>query len=171
MSSRFLTLLTTICAASIVITTIGPKAPPRLVWNVSESVPIGLYRVRPSSKLTVTNLVVLQPPEPLATFLTDGGYLPRGVPLIKRILALPGQTVCRNTLAIVVDGIEMGAARERDRRGRALPTWQGCRLLARGEVFIMNWHEPASLDGRYFGPIPVTAIVGRAHPLWTFEEE
>ena len=39
----------------------------------------------------VTTLVVAMPPEPLATFLADGGYLPRGVPLIKRILALPGQ--------------------------------------------------------------------------------
>jgi conjugative transfer signal peptidase TraF len=171
MRARLPTLITMFGAAAIVMLTLGPKPAPSLVWNASESVPIGLYRVRPSGKLTVTNLVVLQPPEPLATFLADGGYLPRGVPLIKRILALPAQTVCRNALAILVDGIEMGAARERDRRGRALPSWQGCRLLARGEVFIMNWHEPASLDGRYFGPIPVTAIVGRAHPLWTFEEE
>jgi type IV secretory pathway protease TraF len=30
----------------------------------------------------------------------------------------------------------------------------------------MNRDEAASLDGRYFGPIPVTAIVGRALPLW-----
>jgi conjugative transfer signal peptidase TraF len=171
MRGRLPTLITMFGAAAIVMLTLGPKPAPSLVWNASESVPIGLYRVRPSGKLTVTNLVVVQPPEPLATFLADGGYLPRGVPLIKRILALPGQTVCRTALAIVVDGIEMGAARERDRRGRTLPTWQGCRLLARGEVFIMNWDEPVSLDGRYFGPIPVTAIVGRAHPLWTFEEE
>src|SRR5947208_12107563 len=105
MSARLITFITMICAAAVVIATMGPKPAPSLVWNASESVPIGLYRVRPSGKLTVTNLVVLQPPEPLATFLADGGYLPRGVPLIKRILALPGQTVCRNALAIVVDGI------------------------------------------------------------------
>src|SRR5262245_66018713 len=128
MSSRFLTLVGMSCAASVVIATIGPKPAPSLVWNASESVPVGLYRVRPASKLTVTNLVVALPPEPLATFLADGGYLPRGVPLIKRLLA-PGQTVCRTALVIVVDGIAMGTARERDRRGRALPIWQGCRLL------------------------------------------
>jgi type IV secretory pathway protease TraF len=34
----------------------------------------------------------------------------------------------------------------------------------------MNWNEPASLDGRYFGPLPRSAIVGRAAPLWTFAE-
>ncbi|MNY66109.1 Peptidase S26 [compost metagenome] len=31
----------------------------------------------------------------------------------------------------------------------------------------MNWDAPDSLDGRYFGPLPVTSIVARALPLWT----
>jgi type IV secretory pathway protease TraF len=115
--------------------------------------------------------VVAYPPEPLATLLEDGGYLPRDVPLIKRILALPGQTVCRTGPTIAIDGIEMGVARERDHRGRVLPVWEGCHTLAGAEVFLMNWDEPASLDGRYFGPIPLQAIVGRAVPLWTFEED
>jgi type IV secretory pathway protease TraF len=64
---------------------LGPKPTPRFVWNVSESVPTGLYRVRPPRRLIVTDLVVAYPPEPLATLLAEGGYLPRGVPLIKRI--------------------------------------------------------------------------------------
>ena len=74
-------------------------------------------------------------------------------------------------LSITVDRIEMGAARERDRRGRLLPVWQGCRVVRSGEVFLMNWDEPASLDSRYFGPLPLATIVGRADPIWTFEEE
>ena len=90
---------------------------------------------------------------------------------LKRFVALPGQSVCRSELLISVDGIEMGAALEHDRHGRTLPAWQGCRVIARGEVFLMNWDEPQSLDSRYFGPIPLSAIVGRAEPVWTFEEE
>jgi conjugative transfer signal peptidase TraF len=171
MMNRSTTLLAIAAAVAVIGTTLGPKSAPRLVWNASESVPTGLYRVQPARRLIVTALVVAYPPEPLATFLADGGYLPRGVPLIKRILALPGQTVCRTGLTIAVNAIEMGAARERDRRGRALPVWQGCRTVASDEVFLMNWDEPASLDGRYFGPIPLSAIVGRAVPLWTFVED
>jgi conjugative transfer signal peptidase TraF len=170
MIGRPATLVAMTAAVAVVTFTMGAKPVPRFVWNASESVPIGLYSVQPADKLMVTSLVVAMPPEPIATFLADGSYLPRDVPLIKRILALPGQSVCRNELLISVDEIEMGAARERDRLGRPLPTWQGCRLLARGEVFLMNWDEPASLDGRYFGPIPTSAIVGRAEPVWTFEE-
>jgi type IV secretory pathway protease TraF len=69
-----------------------------------------------------------------------------------------------------MDGIALGRARERDHRGQQLPTWQGCRVLADDEVFLMNDDAPASLDGRYFGLIPVSSIVGRAEPVWIYEE-
>ena len=171
MTNRPIAVVTVVAATAVIDTMLGPKPAPRFVWNVSESVPIGLYRVQPARDLIVTTLVVAYPPEPLASFLNDGGYLPRDVPLIKHILALPGQTVCRTGPAIAVDGIEMGVARERDHRGRELPVWEGCRVVAGDEVFLMNWDAPASLDGRYFGPIPLHAIVGRAVPFWTFEED
>jgi type IV secretory pathway protease TraF len=61
-------------------------------------------------------------------------------------------------------------ALERDRSGRPLPDWQGCRVIATGDVFLMNWDVPDSLDGRYFGPIPVSSVIGRAVPLWTDED-
>lgn len=159
-----------VAAVALQTSTISSKPAPWLVWNASESVPIGFYSVQPVRQLTVTSLVVAMPSEPLASFLAARGYLPRGVPLIKRILALPGQSVCRSKLTIVVDGIEMGAAREGDGHGRQLPTWQGCGVIQNDKVFLMNWDEPASFDGRYFGPISVSAIVGRAQPLWTLEQ-
>ena len=33
----------------------------------------------------------------------------------------------------------------------------------------MNPGVPDSLDGRYFGPLPASSIIGRAVPLWTDE--
>lgn len=64
----------------------------------------------------------------------------------------------------------LGEALDRDRRGRPLPIWQGCRLVANGELFLMNWQVRDSLDGRYFGPLPATAVIGRATPLYTDED-
>ena len=144
---------------------------PKLIWNASASVPIGLYRVRPAVDLHVTELVVVRPSSPLANFLDERGYLPKSVPLLKHILALPGQTVCRTGHTITIDAAAMGEALERDRRGRLLPVWQGCRVIAKGEVFLMNRQSEDSLDGRYFGPLPATTIVGEAAPLWTDEEQ
>jgi conjugative transfer signal peptidase TraF len=170
MRNQLTTILVTFAAVSLVLSTMG-EAAPIFIWNASESVPIGLYRLRPTSKRFVTELVAVQPPETLAAFLSEGGYLPRNVPMLKRVLALPGQTVCRRGPTITVDNIEMGQARERDGRGRPLPVWQGCHVVADDEVFLMNWQSVESLDGRYFGVLPAAAIVGQAEPLWTDEED
>ena len=68
---------------------------PRLIWNATASTPTGLYALRPVGQLHALELVVVRPPEPIASYLADGGFLPKGVPLLKHVMALPGQTVCR----------------------------------------------------------------------------
>jgi conjugative transfer signal peptidase TraF len=170
MTSRFKTLMVMLGGAVVLVAPIVLETTPIYIWNASESVPIGLYRLRPADNLFVTELLVVQPPEPLATFLDLNGYLPVGVPMLKRVLALPGQTVCRSGLTVSVDAIEIGEARERDGRGRPLPKWRGCRVVGEGELFVMNWQSADSLDGRYFGFLPASAVVGRALPVWTRED-
>jgi conjugative transfer signal peptidase TraF len=145
--------------------------PPWLVWNASASAPIGLYAVAAIADVRTDDLVVVRPPKPLARFLADGGYLPLGLPLLKHVAALAGQSVCRIGLTIAVDDVAVGEARERDSRGRLLPAWQGCRVIGRGEVFLMNRQSAFSLDGRYFGSLPAASIVGRAIPLWTEQHD
>jgi conjugative transfer signal peptidase TraF len=163
-------LATCFAALSVGVSALFHPAP-RLLWNASASVPIGLYAVHRAGALHVGELLVVMPPEPLATFLDQRRYLPKGVPLLKRVLALPGQTVCRIERTIIVDGLTIGDALGRDRLGRPLPVWQGCRLVAAGQVFLMNRLSSDSFDGRYFGPLPTTTIVGRADPLWTYDKD
>jgi conjugative transfer signal peptidase TraF len=171
MKGRAVALGVMTAGIALVVFTMTAKPMPRLLWNASASVPIGLYGVEPVGRLAVADLVVAPAPAPLATMFAARDYLPLGVPLIKRILALPGQSVCRNGLLITVDGKAVGTALAYDARGHALPVWQGCRRIARDEIFLMNVDAAASLDGRYFGPIPSSSIVGRALPLWTFARQ
>ncbi|MCK1510841.1 S26 family signal peptidase [Bradyrhizobium sp. 18] len=170
MTGRLRTLTTMLGGAAALIVPGILEIAPVYIWNASESVPVGLYRLQPLDNLFVTELVAVQPPEPLATFLDLNGYLPAGLPMLKRVLALPGQTVCRSGLSLSVDAIEMGEARDRDGRDRPLPKWQGCRVVGEGELFVMNWQSASSLDGRYFGFLPASSVIGRALPVWTWED-
>ena len=169
---RRLSMLLAIGIASIGIAAPAlTELPKVLIWNVSASTPVGLYRVAQTNTFHVGDLVAVLPPELIASFFDQRGYLPEGVPLLKRVLALPGQIICRTGLTITVDGIEVGKAHERDRRGRDLLDWQGCEIITAGNLFLMNRNVPNSLDGRYFGPIPVQLVIGVAVPLWIKGEE
>lgn len=143
------------------------NVPKLLLWNASASAPIGLYLVQSASVLRAADLVVVAPPPELVAFLSLRGYLPDGVPLLKRVFALQGQTVCRDGLEIRAFGVAVGRAQIRDRAGRPLPIWQGCRVIAEGELFLMNPDVPDSVDSRYFGPLPRSSVVGRALPIFT----
>ena len=168
--TRRRTLTVTALAAIGIAAASAVDWPVKLIWNATASAPIGFYTVEPADALDVPELVAVMPPEPLAAFMAERGYIARGVPLLKRVVGLPGQQVCRTDRTITVNGIEMGEALERDSLGRDLPVWQGCRVVAKGELFLMNWKVRDSLDGRYFGPLPASAAIGRAIPLYTDED-
>ncbi|MBN9147912.1 MULTISPECIES: S26 family signal peptidase [unclassified Nitrobacter] len=170
MTARSMTLAMMTGGALLVAAPVWSEHAPRFIWNASASLPIGLYSVAPATGIAVTDVAIVQPPDELATFLAERGYLPRGVPLLKRVFALHGDTVCREGRIIIAYGGRYAVARAHDSRGRPLPVWQGCRTLQDGEVFLMNWDAPDSFDSRYFGPLPVKTIVGRAIPVWTTDD-
>lgn len=158
-----------IALATIAVACSAFDADPKLIWNASASVPVGFYALGGGGPYHVADLVAVRVDGRLADFLVDRGYLGRDLPLLKRILAMGGQTVCRNGFEVAVDGIVRGRALEHDRAGRSLPVWQGCCWLAADQVFLMNQAVPDSLDGRYFGMTPIDRVIGRALPLWTDE--
>nr|AMK59431.1 conjugal transfer protein TraF [uncultured bacterium UPO61] len=139
---------------------------PWFIWNASASAPLGLYRISEADSLTLGELVVVMPPPDVARFMAARHYLPVGVPLMKHVAALPGQRVCRSSAMVTVDGRPVAIARARDRDGRPLPIWRGCHHIRAGDLFLLN-DAPDSLDGRYFGPLPASGLIGAAHPLLT----
>jgi len=139
---------------------------PRLTWNATASAPIGLYAVHPSATVRTGDMVLAWIPASVRAMAAARHYIPSNVPLIKRIVAGPGDTVCARGFAIVIDGRQVARRRAVDGGGRALPWWTGCRTLQAGECFLLMAESPDSFDGRYFGPVPFSSILGRATLLW-----
>jgi conjugative transfer signal peptidase TraF len=153
-------------AAIGLLAILRPASAPRLIWNTTASAPIGLYGLRPGARPSRGELVAALPPPRLARALAERGVLPLGVPLIKPVAAMAGQTVCRDGGLVSVDGRVLASARSHDRHGAPLPTWRGCRRLGRGEVLLLNPARDDSFDGRYFGPLPLASVWGPVRPLW-----
>jgi len=142
----------------------GPA--PRLVWNASASAPIGLYRVQPLARVMRGEMVIARAPAGVRALAAQRHYLPTGVPLVKRIAGLPGDTVCAIGTVITINAQTVAQRRARDTAGRPLPWWTGCRRLAPHSVFLLMADAPGSFDGRYFGPTPTADLIGKARLLW-----
>ncbi len=140
-----------------------------VVYNPTDSVPRGWYRIGSfdnAASLHVGSIVLARLPPDVAAFAGQRGYLPNGVPILKRVGAVAPQAVCVRGQTVLVDGKVVATARTHDGAHRPLQTWTQCRSLAEGELFLLSRTNPASFDSRYFGPIPASAVLGVARPLW-----
>ena len=140
----------------------------RIVYNPSDSVPPGWYRIGPPESLHVGSIVLVRLSADTATLAAQRGYLPEHVPLLKRIGAMSPQQVCIEKRAVRIDGMPVAGVHATDGRGRPLSAWPQCRRLHDGELFQLSATNPASFDSRYFGPVAVSAVIGSAQPLWTW---
>lgn len=165
MRKPFLSLSATVIGiAGLGFASIAHPAP-QLVWNASASLPIGLYRTLPGVPERGA-LVLVCPPESAARLADQRGYLPAGVPLVKRIAAIGGDQVCAVDGVIFINGQPVARQLAADHAGRPLPRWSGCRAQDGDEVFLLA-DAADSFDSRYFGPVPTANIIGRLVALWT----
>lgn len=139
---------------------------PRLLWNVSDSAPAGLYRVIPQARLRRGDMVVAHVPASVRRLAAERHYLPANVPLLKRIAAVEGDHVCAIGASVLINGSPLATRLNEDRRGRTMPWWTDCETLGRGRFLLLMSEHAASFDGRYFGPVASRQIVGKAVLLW-----
>lgn len=145
--------------------------PVGIVFNPSDSVPRGWYsvgRIDDAASLHADVIVLARLPADAAALASQRGYLPAGVPILKRIGAVAPQVVCVRERIVHVDGAVVTTARMHDGALRPLSSWAQCRALAEGELFLLSDTNPASFDSRYFGPIAASSVLGVARPLWTW---
>jgi type IV secretory pathway protease TraF len=146
--------------ATLLVGAIACKPLPLLIWNASDSVPIGWYWVQ-KRQPKVGEIAVVRSPDWVRLYASSRGYLPEKIWLLKPVFAGSGALVCRVGTFMFVDGKLVARARKFDSQNRILPVWKGCRTLKSDEVFLLA--KPRnSFDSRYFGPVNRDVIIGTA---------
>lgn len=141
---------------------VAATAPAPLLVNESASVPRGLYR-RTAESVAAGRIVAVVPPPGARAYLASLGAGP-DARLLKRVVASSGDLVCGRDGELAWPGGRV-RARSKDRRGRPLPTWRGCRRLNRDEVLVAG-DTPTSFDSRYFGPVRTSEVDGVYREIW-----
>lgn len=129
--------------------------------NISLSAPYGLYRLAPiSMPIAHGTLIVLPVPVSVQAWWSSW------VPLLKPVAAIAGETVCVAAGVLWVRGVSYGAVLAAS-HGLPLPHIEGCLVVPPGSVFFAS-QVTHSLDGRYFGCVPLATVLAQAVPLITW---
>lgn len=134
-----------------------------LIYNPSDSVPSSFY-LRSDDPLSLGGFATVAAIDVAPEYAALRGYDDRSDFFLKRITAIAGQQVCGDGQVVSIDGVQVAVRNTHDEQGHILPTWEGCRTLAEGEVFLLGDTED-SFDGRYWGPTPVSLIEAAWRPL------
>ena len=136
----------------------------RLIWNWTASAPTGLYWLS-DAPFTPGRWVVVSSQSVQANWAQEHEFVGEDWPLLKQIAGGPGDEICRTGRDILINDEVVAEALIVDSSGRNLPVWDGCVRLESDELFLLTPH-PASLDGRYFGPVKQTDLDGVAIPVF-----
>jgi Type IV secretory pathway, protease TraF len=137
---------------------------------------VGLYAISVKTPVSRAGLVVVCLQGSLAARGRARGYLAAGScsngssPILKQVAATAGDEVelRGDGLAVNSQVIDRSQLLGEDTLGRpleALPL--GRSVVREGEIWVLGVHRARSWDSRYFGPIPVSSIVGVARPILT----
>ena len=95
---------------------------------------------------------------------------PAGDDLVKRVIALPGQTIYSSGNNIYVNGhlLSEPYLPRYDPLGPAIPnaTKQHPYRVPAGDFYVLGDNRAISCDSRYWGPITGSSIVGKAILVW-----
>jgi len=155
-----------LCLSITLAVTISSPPRPWLVWNATASTPVGLYAIGSPGIVVPGDIVLARVPEAARYLAAERRYIPLNVPLVKRVAAAPGDTVCAHGSHIQVNGRGIAERLHVDGRGRPMPWWTGCKTLRHGALFLLISDKPASFDGRYFGITGADDVLGKATLLW-----
>lgn len=171
MLRRRFCILTLAAAGLVLVVLSAVERNPRLLYNPSPSAPIGWYRVVPARTYSVGDLVAAWLPEEAETLASDRGYLPKHTPVIKTIMAVPGDRYCIEHGALWIDENPPLAILSLDSQARAMPVLAGgCRSLETGQYFLISRSAETSFDSRYFGPVGFDALLGKVVLLNSVED-
>lgn len=157
-----------ICGASAWQMIAPPK--PKLIYNESQSAPKGWYAIDENGFIKRDVLVAAFAPDEARILAHERGYLPANIPLIKTVWAAEGDKICSENDVVSTSNRPDLRVLHEDSLGRAMPSWQGCITLAKGEVFLVSTDVQTSFDSRYFGPAPLDNILGTAEFLGNTDE-
>lgn len=136
-----------------------------LYVNLTSSLPRGVYQLFPEEKITRGDVVLVVDLDEIGV---DRALCPyRG--LLKQAAAFGGDTIDSDGKYILVNGRQLPDSNLfiHDKYGKELPQQKYPYVVPQGSVYLTSMHM-YGYDSRYYGPIAIEHIAGKARLLFSF---
>jgi conjugative transfer signal peptidase TraF len=157
-------------ALLVLVVILGPLWRPSHIlgfYNSTPSAPKGFYLIDSDREIAVGQYVILPVPEDVRPLVYGRGWLPEGIPLLKRVGAVAGDRVTISEEGLFINNHYFGPVQTRDQNDLPIPQLRGSFVIAPGYFLPISPYE-RSFDGRYFGPVPVGQITYQVKPFLTY---
>ena len=141
-----------------------------ITCSATTSMPRGFYLVMPTKEIKRYDIVEFMPPPAALEFIAKHHWAPKSGLIIKYVFALPGDDICVRNHAIWINGQKIGKVYHFYAPGKLLPQTKICGKLKENEYLLLSTKKERSFDGRYFGAVTSSNILGKAVPLWVFDD-
>ena len=139
----------------------------KLSWNLTPSLPLGIYRVEKVDVASMKGKVVsfCPPNNEIFRIARDQGILKWGrcpfgfAPLLKRVVGVPGDVV-RVDNRVTINGKSVNHGSLVKEVASIFKSTRLARILTDQELWVMG-DTADSFDSRYFGAIPVGVVIGQ----------
>lgn len=153
-----------------------------LVWNISDSLPLGIYKKLPTkiNELKRGDIVVFCLTGEAANITYTRHYIPQRwlktgckydlVTLMKPIAGLPGDHVEQRNNGIAINNNLLPNTKhlEKDGAGRQMPYPKIPNVIPTNQLLVLAPYNPYSWDSRYYGLISNKSVRFVVRPLLTF---
>jgi conjugative transfer signal peptidase TraF len=134
-------------------------------FNITNSVPIGIYKAVKTSNIEVGEYVIFDLPDSIAGGIEGRPWFDRKIPLLKKVGALEEAQFEVVNNNFFIDGKYIGPVFSTDTAGLSLPQNPGAHIVRQDYFLPVANAIPNSFDGRYYGDIPISKIRAVVKPL------
>lgn len=147
-----------------------------VTFNFTPSMPIGFYyKISKAVNLKVGEDVEVCLPEKIGKVGLKRGYIDEGScpggfePIVKKLIAVPGDKISLTKKSIIVNGVEYRAPYiEYDMHGNHMIAYPIKEITSTNKYWLYGANDPKySWDSRFYGGVEIQNIKGVVRPLFT----
>lgn len=158
---------------SAILVVVSMVAYNKLLINISPSLKEGLY-IKISGDLHRGDTVSFCLHEPYMSIALKNGYIAKGIrchgsdPLLKKIVAIPGDHVILSDNSIIINGITYAYKTLYYSNNQLIKVYPRGDYPNTSGYWLIGTNAINSWDSRYWGPINKNQIIAKVKPLMTW---